>query len=92
MDQLILTLQKNSGLGYKESSVQVNTMGSNADDIMLSFCLTDEQAGNYDVFKAKFDAQFVKKKNVIMKGQSSNMHFQADDETVIVRGVPLQAG
>ena len=51
-------------------------MDSISDDIMLSFSLSDEQAGNYNVFKANFDAHFVKKRNVIMKEQSSICIFK----------------
>lgn len=67
--------RKASGLHSKEGSVQVNTllysMGSDADDILLSFKLTEAEANDYDTVKSKFEAHFVKKKNVIYEGSAT---------------------
>ncbi len=55
--------QQALGLHAKEGGVQVNTrlysMGSESDDIMLSFKLTEAESSN--IVKDKFEAHFVKK-------------------------------
>ena len=42
----------------------IYTMGDEADDILRSFKLIDEDAKKYSVVKAKFEEHFVKKRNV----------------------------
>ena len=58
-----------SGLSEKEEASQVNaliyTMGDDADDILGSLGLSEEDKGKYDVVKEKFQAHFVKNINVI---------------------------
>ena len=78
--------RKASGLETKEGGVQVNTllysMGSEADDILLSFRLSEEDSINYDVVKGKFDAHFIKKRNVIYERAKFNMCHQGKEESV----------
>lgn len=58
-----------SGLAQKEGDVQVNAliyaMGDQADDILRSFALSEEDRKNYETVKAKFDSHFVQRRNVI---------------------------
>lgn len=76
--------RKASGLQMKDGSVQVNTllysMGSDADDILLSFRLSEAEAEDYDTVKARFEAYFVKKKNVIYERAKFNLRHQNEDE------------
>ena len=72
-----------SGLATKDGKVQVDTllcaMGSDADDVMLSFHLTEEEACDYDKVKRKFDSHFVKKTNERAK---FNTRCQEKDESI----------
>ena len=57
-----------AGLDKKDDEVQVNTliiysMGDEADDILRSFKLKDEEVKEFSVVKAKFEAHFVKQRN-----------------------------
>ena len=58
-----------SGLTEKDEEAQVNTllysMGDEADDILCSFRLSEEDAKSYDTVKSKFDGHFVKHRNMI---------------------------
>ena len=58
-----------TGLTEKAEEVQVNmliySMGDEADDILKSFKLSEEDAKKYSVVKAKFDNHFDKKRNMI---------------------------
>ena len=78
--------QKASGLEEKEDEVQVNTliyaMGDDADDILRSFRLSVADNNNYDTVKAKFEAHFVKKRNVIYERAKFNLRRQEDGESV----------
>ena len=78
--------QKASGLEEKEDEVQVNTliyaMGDDADDILRSFRLSVADINNYDTVKAKFEAHFVKKRNVIYERAKFNLRRQEDGESV----------
>ena len=60
---------KVSGLKEKDEEVQVNTliyaMGDDADDILRSSRLSAADSKKYDTVKAKFEAHFVKTRNVI---------------------------
>ena len=55
-------------------------MGNDADDILCSFHLTEEQKKNYDTVKEKFDSHFVKKRNTIFKRACFNMRKQEEGE------------
>ena len=56
-----------SGLARKDDEVQVSTliyaMGDQADDILRSFALPEEDRKNYEMVKAKFDNHFVHRRN-----------------------------
>ena len=78
--------QKASGLKEKDEEVQVNTliytMGDDADDILHSFRLSAADSKKYDSVKAKFDAHFVKRRNVIYELAKFNLRRQGDGESV----------
>ena len=71
-----------SGLNEKSSANQVNTlvytMGDIADDILSSFGLSEEDKAKYDVVVEKFEAHFVKKRNVIFERAKFNQRRQKD--------------
>ena len=75
-----------TGLASKDGKVQVDTllyaMGSDADDVMLSFHLTDDQACDYSLVKEKFTRHFVKKRNIIYERARFNTRCQEKDESV----------
>ena len=75
-----------SGLEEKEDEVQVNTliytMGDDADGILRLFRLSMTDSKNYDTVKAKFEAHFVKKQNMIYERAKFNLHRQEDGESV----------
>ena len=54
-----------SGLARREGDVQVNTliyaMGDQADDILTSFTLSDEDRKSYATMKSKFDNHFIQR-------------------------------
>ena len=49
-------------------------MGEEADDIVMSFGMTTEEAEQYNVVKGKFEAHFVVKRNVIFERAKSVSH------------------
>ena len=50
----------------------VYAMGDEADDILTSLGLTDEQKKEYETVKDKFEAHFVKRRNTIFERAKSN--------------------
>ena len=81
--------RKATGLDQKDGESQVNTliysMGElieEADDIVMSFGLTAEEAKQYNVLKAKFEAHFVVKRNVIFERAKFSLRSQQDGESV----------
>ena len=56
-------------------------MRDQANDILHSFNLSDEDAKKYKVVKEKFDAHFIKRRNVIFERAKFNMRKQEDGET-----------
>ena len=59
---------KASGLAEKDKEAQVNTLaalvysvGDEADDILRSFGLSEDDAKRYDVVKGKFGGYFIKR-------------------------------
>ena len=78
--------RKASGLAEKEEEAQVNTlvysMGDEADDILRSFRLSEEDDKKYSVVKAKFDGHFVKRRNVIYERAKFNQRCQEPGESV----------
>ena len=75
-----------SGLAKKDGKVQVDTllyaMGSDADDVMLSFHLAPDDACDYDKVKDRFERHFVKKRNVIYERAKFNTRCQEKEESV----------
>ena len=57
-------------------------MGDEADDILRSFRLSEEDAKKYDVVKTKFDGHFVKRRNVIYERAKFNQRCQEPSESV----------
>ena len=86
LDQAFRTIRKVTGLDQKDGESQVNTliysMGEEADDIVMSFGLTAEEAKQYNVVKGKFEAHFVVKRNVIFERSKFNLRSQQDSESV----------
>ena len=75
-----------SGLETKGQEAQVNTliysMGDEADDILRSFALSEEDKKEYDSVKAQFDAHFGKRRNVIFECARFNLRKQEEGEPV----------
>ena len=75
-----------SGLNGKEEQSQVNrliyTMGDEADDILSSFGLTEEQKREYATVKDRFEKYFVKKRNPIFERAKFNSRVQREGESV----------
>ena len=75
-----------SGLAQKDDEVQVSTliyaMGDQADDILRSFALPEEDRKNYAIVKAKFDNHFVHRRNVIFERARFNRRRQEEGESV----------
>ena len=69
-----------SGLDKKSSELQVialiYNMGDQADDILLSFRLSDKNKKKYDTEKAKFESHFIKRRNPIYKRAKFNQWKQ----------------
>ena len=74
-------------LTKKSDEVQVNTliycMGDQADNILRSFELSDDDSKKYDVVKQKFEGHFVKHRNVIFERAKFNNRRQEPGEPVI---------
>lgn len=74
------------GLISKEEKEQVNmlvyTMGEKADDIFVSFKLSEKQAVEYKAVVDKFTAHFIPKINVIFERSKFNMRVQEKGESV----------
>ena len=66
-----------SGLKSKESANEVNTlvycMGDEADDILSSLGLSNDDKKSYDTVKTKLEGHFVKRKNVIYECARFNL-------------------
>ena len=75
-----------SGLKDKDDEAQVNTliysMGDEAEDILRSFGLSEEDSKKYDTVVAKFESHFVKRRNVIFERAKFNMRKQKEGEAV----------
>ena len=70
----------------REDEVQVSTliyaMGDQADDILHSFALSEENRKSYQMVKSKFDDHFVKRQNVIFERAKFNRRIQEGGESV----------
>ena len=75
-----------SGLAQKEEEVQVSTlvyaMGDQADDILRSFALSEEDGKKYATVKSRFDNHFVQRRNVIFERAKFNRRRQEEGESV----------
>lgn len=75
-----------SGLSGKSEEQQVNAlvycMGKEADDILQSFKLTEEQSKVYETVKTKFKNYFVVRRNTIFERAKFNMRKQEEGESV----------
>ena len=75
-----------SGLDTKSDEMQINTliysMGDEADDILGSFRLSEEEGKTFDVVRARFENFFVKKRNVIYERARFNLRRQEEGESV----------
>ena len=73
-------------MNTKAQETQVNTlvytMGDEADDILTSLGLTDEQKKEYEMVKDKFEAHFVKRRNTIFERAKFNQRRQEEGESV----------
>lgn len=57
-------------------------MGDEADDILKSFSLGEDDSKKYKVVKEKFDSHFVKRRNIIYERAKFNMRKQEVGEPV----------
>ena len=75
-----------SGLVDKSEESQVNTliytMGDEADDILSSFHLTEEEMGKYSAVKKAFENHFIKKRTPIFERAKFNQRTQEEGESV----------
>lgn len=75
-----------SGLCSKTEDEQINTliyiMGSQAEDILLSFALNDNDSKKFGVVMEKFDSHFVIRRNVIYERAVFNSREQEECESV----------
>ena len=74
------------GLAEKADELQVNTliysMGDEADDILRSFALSDDDRKKYQPVTARFEAHFIKKRNVIYERARFKLRRQDQGEPV----------
>ena len=72
--------RKATGLDQKRGENQVNTlvysMGEEADDIMVSFGLTTDDATHYEIVKNRFESHFIVKRNIIFERPKFNLRSQ----------------
>ncbi|XP_071093535.1 uncharacterized protein [Haliotis cracherodii] len=75
-----------SKLATKDQETQVNQliylMGAEADDILPTFTLSEEEQTSYTIVKAKFDQYFSVRRNVIFERAKFNQRVQRDGEPV----------
>ena len=60
----------------------IYTMGDEAEDIVTSFRMTGEEAGEYITVKQKLEGHFVVRRNVIFEHAKFNQRQQEKGETV----------
>ncbi|KAM7300492.1 uncharacterized protein ISCGN_016104 [Ixodes scapularis] len=75
-----------SGLSKRDSAAQVNTllyaMGREAEDVLASLKLSDEQKLDYDCVKNAFEKHFIPRRNIIYERATFNRRKQESHETV----------
>ena len=78
--------RRSSGLAEKSQPDQVNTliysMGNQAEDILLSFRLSEEEVKIYSTVVEKFHHYFVRRRNIIYERSKFNQRIQESGETV----------
>ena len=78
--------RKATGLDQKSGDNQVNTlvysMGEEAEDIMISFGLTADDAKQYELVKNRFENHFIVKRNIIFERAKFNLRSQQQGESV----------
>ena len=57
-------------------------MGDEADDVLRSFAMTDADSKKYQKVKERFDAYFVKRKNIIFERARFNQRKQEEGESI----------
>ena len=57
-------------------------MGDEADDILQSFSLSEDEQKVYDRVKTRFERHFVKRRNIIFERAKFNSRKQEQGETV----------
>ena len=74
-----------SELNKKPENTQISTliysMGDEADDILNSFTMSDDDREKYDAVKAKFEGHFIIKRNVIFERAKFNLRVQKEGES-----------
>lgn len=75
-----------AGLDKKEEEAQVNTfiysMGDEADDILHSFKLSEEDSKSYQTVRDRLNTLFIKKRNIIYERAKFNLRRQEEGEPV----------
>lgn len=75
-----------SGLSKQDSAAQVNTllyaMGREAEDVLASLKLSDEQKLDYDCVKNAFEKHFIPRRNIIYERATFNRRKQESHATV----------
>ena len=75
-----------SELNKKDEESQVNTliysMGDEADDILQSFGMSEDDRKKYNAVKKKFEGHFIIKRNAIFERARFNMRVQTEGESV----------
>ena len=75
-----------SGLAQKSEENQVNAlvyaMGEEADNILCSFHLLEENSKKFTTVRDSFERYFIKKRNVIYERTKFNLRVQKPEETV----------
>jgi len=78
--------RKATGLDQKSGDNQVNTlvcsMGEEADDIMISFGLTADDAKQYELVKNRFENHVIVERNIIFERAKFNLRSQQQGELV----------
>ena len=60
----------------------VYSMGEEADDILVSFGLSADNAKQYELVKNRFESHFIVKRNIIFERAKFNLRSQQEDEPV----------
>ena len=61
-------------------------MGDEADDILRSFGLTEDDQKDYKVIIERFDSHFIKRRNAIYERTKFNSRSQEQGEPVVAMG------